>query len=1566
VVLKKIPILQYCLPLVVGLFTFAQAETVVQNLLDSGPGSLREAIDTAEDGNVITFDASLSGGTLPLTGGHLYIRKNITIDGSSLANAIKIDPAGASRIFRISTDRTVTLRFLELANGSESEGGAILNKGPLTLENCTLHHNQAVSMGNGGAIFSIADISLVNCTITLNKSIKNGGAIHMEGGTAELTHCTVTLNGIENLLSSGSTSNLGIGGLSSKSRDANYLLRNTIVAGNYNDRTTDFSTSQNINPGTIIDDPTSVNLIDKDAFLAPLGDYGGGILSVMPLSNSPVIDAGAITGQAIDQRGAPRQYGSATDIGAVEVGSIPEFDISVISNPIVTLEADRKDYSGSPEGLSLREAIIRAKPDSIITFALPLSGKTISLNNGQLELRKNLQIDGTSLKDPVSISGSNHSRVFFVARPAQIAIRSVMIRDGFVEAARLQSDYAGRLGGGILNDGSLILTRCLIQKNSAHSGGGFASRQGSFSEIVECTFDQNEAGFDGGGTFARGQIVIKNSSFVENLAARDGGGWGGGAYIGGKNPNGPEMENCTLFGNSALSGGGVSCSSHHLRGCTIVGNLGTFSDGGIKTHSVNQAFVLESSIVAQNQAPVDPDFIPPRHFISTLNIVGMDPVLGPLQDNGGPTPTMMPLPSSPAIDPEETAISYNFETDQRGHFRTIGQSKDIGAVEANSHSFPERMGSPIVQSTLDSFEPTSTPDLSNLTLREAIAYSSPGATITFSPELHQPQINLTGGEIQIPHSLIIDGSGLPQSLCLDAQSQSRHFRVLAGKELTIRNLKISNGRISRESTDPFPRENDLIDEELVGGALIVLGSLIVENCHFNRCTSNYHGGAIAALGAVSIFNSSFSECVAEQKGGAFWGYSKNENISIHGTRFEENRCGDLEIPAHNAVGGAVSVTLPTTELRIDESYFINNQANKGGALSIVSSTCNISQSTFLKNSATNGFAIESDPNSHGSLISAVLNLSNSTFSRNHSLKNFSNGDSIIISSTLAELIHCTISDIPERSRVGISNPGLATLTNTIISHASLITEPSLNPASSGNYIGPAPMLSPLGHFGGLWPTMVPLRNSPVLDLGSPTGLSTDQRGFQRISGAGPDAGAIERRTAANEITEINNPIVSRSDDPDLWDGDLSTLSLRQALILAKDGSQITFEPNLTPRSISLNNSPLEVTRSVMIGASIGKAPIKLTLDEEKPVINILPEGSLSLTNIIIDQHISTNSPILRVSGELFLDHCQLLKNSTNLPLVWVNGTVEAIDCHFSDNQCRGSAGVFTLFPGASGKFNRCSFIKNTGRSGGAIAASTSAAPSSLIISSSTFQGNTALTGGAIDSGAPTDIRHSTIVENHATSEGGGLFARSSSLTISNSVIALNESPISPQISSLEPVTGTNFLAGNPLLLPPGHYGGPAITMLPLASSPLLDNGTNPTESLDQRGLPRSAGDAVDLGAVEYQGPRSEFLLTFHLDSDRDGMSNGLEIATGRNPFLAGDPPSIDLKILPDGQISTGFDSMSADSIIFKITRSHNLHDFESVVISNEFTPLSPEGGFLLFEDPASFPKSFYRVEVSPR
>ena len=89
---------------------------MVTNTNDSGPGSLRQALADANDGDVIGFAVT---GTIGLTSGELLVAKNITISGPGAEN-LAVNGNSQSRVFHIASGQTVTISGLTITNGHAS------------------------------------------------------------------------------------------------------------------------------------------------------------------------------------------------------------------------------------------------------------------------------------------------------------------------------------------------------------------------------------------------------------------------------------------------------------------------------------------------------------------------------------------------------------------------------------------------------------------------------------------------------------------------------------------------------------------------------------------------------------------------------------------------------------------------------------------------------------------------------------------------------------------------------------------------------------------------------------------------------------------------------------------------------------------------------------------------------------------------------------------------------------------------------------------------------------------------------------------------------------------------------------------------------------------------------------------------------------------------------------------------------------------------------------------------------------------------------------------------------
>ncbi|HPP62317.1 MAG TPA: choice-of-anchor Q domain-containing protein [Anaerolineales bacterium] len=155
------------------------ATLVVTNTSDSGAGSLREALDDANDGDVI--DATGISGTITLAS-QLTVSDNVTINGPG-ASSLTVSGDNAVRVFYIDAGKTVVINDLTVANGKvvDDEGGGIRNHGNLTLNVVTVTGNQAldsaVTVARGGGIYNDASLSMNGGSVTYNTASQSGGGI---------------------------------------------------------------------------------------------------------------------------------------------------------------------------------------------------------------------------------------------------------------------------------------------------------------------------------------------------------------------------------------------------------------------------------------------------------------------------------------------------------------------------------------------------------------------------------------------------------------------------------------------------------------------------------------------------------------------------------------------------------------------------------------------------------------------------------------------------------------------------------------------------------------------------------------------------------------------------------------------------------------------------------------------------------------------------------------------------------------------------------------------------------------------------------------------------------------------------------------------------------------------------------------------------------------------------------------------------------------------------------------------------------------------------------------------
>lgn len=231
-----------------------------------------------------------------------------------------------------------------------------------------------------------------------------------------------------------------------------------------------------------------------------------------------------------------------------------------------------------------------------------------------------------------------------------------------VDAATASNNsiQAGGSGGGLyLSAGSVVLLNSTIDGNSADTQAGvFAS--GTNVDFTNVTVTGNLALFDGGGVYVgAGDAQFSNVTIVDNQADSDNNGSGNGGGI--FNSGTLTIRNSILSGNTANAGMGPDCFASPI-----------MSDG--------------YNLIGSD---ADCTITPPQGDPASTDTYGVDPLLGQLADNGGPTQTRALLDGSPAIDGGDPAgcVDGNgslVATDQRGQIRPSGPRCDIGAFELGS------------------------------------------------------------------------------------------------------------------------------------------------------------------------------------------------------------------------------------------------------------------------------------------------------------------------------------------------------------------------------------------------------------------------------------------------------------------------------------------------------------------------------------------------------------------------------------------------------------------------------------------------------------------------------------------------------------------------------------------------------------------------------------------------------------------------------------------------------------------------------------------------------------------
>jgi CSLREA domain-containing protein len=614
---------------------------------------------------------------------------------------------------------------------------------------------------------------------------------------------------------------------------------------------------------------------------------------------------------------------------------------------------------------------------------------------------------------------------------------SVTVVDSVVSgnsAAGLDGD-----GGGIRTNNIVTLIRSTVSDNSTAGsdaeGGGINALNGA--QIVDSLISGNRTlgsnGAGGGGVFVRYGTLEVNGSTVDHNATYGDNSHGGGlatrladAIVVGSTVN----DNTTA--GSMARGGGIASYSGTLTiaDCTISGNYSASEGGGIESRGAS--LVVTHSTIAGNSATIGggiaralstPALIDhtiiagnTRHTPTTVeiddvvgnvelafsllgvdtnvtitdnggNLIGtaatpIDPKLGPLADNGGPTKTHALLIGSPAIDAGDPAAVAGMdgvpEFDQRGMpFGRVDDGDGVDGARIDIGAY-ERQPGETYQLVVDTLVDEDDGDFSvgDFSLREAIAIANAnpgGDTIEFAPALTSggpATILLTQGALVITDAATIDGPG--------------------AKLLTI----------DASGNDPTPDSTlDDGDDANDGDGTPVL--------------------AIANDDVESLFAVTISGVkITGGDGHSGGGILSNELLELSG----------VVVTGNNALYDGGGINQGTGDLTVIDSVISHNESHgKGGGVFVFGGSLAISGSVVSFNSTLDmygnggGIYVDGSYINHDSPYS--VDIGNSIITHNSTLGSYANGGGVFVNETpykpaIALLVKIAGSTISENAASG--------------------------------------------------------------------------------------------------------------------------------------------------------------------------------------------------------------------------------------------------------------------------------------------------------------------------------------------------------------------------------------------------------------------------------------------------------------------------------------------------------------------------------------------------------------------
>lgn len=745
-------------------------------------------------------------------------------------------------------------------------------------------------------------------------------------------------------------------------------------------------------------------------------------------------------------------------------------------------------------------------------------------------------------------------------------------------------------GGALsIHGGAVSIRDSIFRNNSGDVGGAVAIRHNSYSDngideltVIDCLFQGNQAAqgtADGGAICVRdGRLIVVDSAFVENYSRDD-----GGAICAYHDQCFLEIYNSTFSGNRSDSSSGAILAAGNasltIINSTIANNRNA-QGGAFDTRGpllVKNTISYNNTLLDGTNAGVGGTFLPgsTNNLIDDLgystgldpatNLIGIDPMLLPLADNGGGLPTYALDLFSPAVNagsgdaaigPDGTSLAF----DQRGqgYARIVGERVDIGAFE-HQDPLPEIM--PTIPGDAND---DGRVDGSDVTV-VACNWQTSGDEVGWSQGDFNGDHKVDGSDVTIlagnwncwldPYDKFIvttlndvvnpwDGQiSLREAITFanehtgpDTISFATHLTYgvdpsvgavlsLTGGELLITSDMTIQGLGTELLTISGNQASRVF--HLTEGVSVTIADLTIADGAYPIVTSNAVSTVAASDSEAILVDQS---CDPNGDGGGLWGVNIEE-LNLIRTVFTNNS---------RDRGGAIYVSGGSVHI-LDSEFYNNSAVHIGGAIMTFSCDLTIEGSTIADNHSYTVSGLYTD--------NSNVAITNTTIVQNSATSNGAAVVFILGSSRSALVVNSTIAYNTNNSAAGAagiySSSARTTLYNTIVAeNYGLADSPwdlegsfcidSTNNLIGGlgnatgidtkkNLTGLLIHLEPLADNGGLTRTRALPEDSPAIDAGSNgvalgldgLPLAYDQRGegFDRIVGSIVDVGAFERQAS---------------------------------------------------------------------------------------------------------------------------------------------------------------------------------------------------------------------------------------------------------------------------------------------------------------------------------------------------------------------------------------------------------------------------------------------------------------------